>query len=215
MIIDLAYFQSDNCRKRVFEHARTALREGHTTLTPEIIAAAAQVPRSVVLHHFPDMPSLRNLLLEDFFLNIFPEIIGAAFRRLCLSHHTLTELDLVKLFLDILGHMVQEYPCFFQADFQGGTERQLHGWTFFQTFLDRYLGLVESMFAKGRAAGIFAEDLTSSSVRQFLRGLFLGSTVQCLFLQDGCDPSWIFEKVKEQTQTLLCSGRYDWRMLTD
>lgn len=216
MLLDLQYFRSAPCRDRVIDAARIALGQGDGTLTPGRVSDIAGLPRAVVYLHFPSMEGLRDLILENFFLEVMPAIVGANFERMVLSRQHLTELDLLRLFLDILRAVIEEYPNYFKADLASSNDRrQLKGWSFFQAFLDRYLGLVNFNFERGREAGVFSESLTPDAVRQFLRGLFLGSTIQCLFLQSGCDPSFLFERVKEQTQGLLCAGRYDWKMMTD
>jgi len=216
MVLDLHYFRGDACRERIVAAGRTALRDGNGAFTVEQVAAAADLPRSVVQLHFSSMDGLRDLILEDFFRKVLPVAFRAALDRLILSRHHMAEIDLVRLFLDILRLMLEEYPHYFKADFLSSRERrQLNGWSFFQLFLDRCLDLVDSHFDSGRESGIFCENLTPVAVRQFLRGLFLGSTMQCLFVSEDCDPSFLFEKVKEQTQQLLCAGRYDWKMMTD
>lgn len=216
MLLDLAYFRSSACRDRIINSGRAALREGQGSIDADRVAVLADLPRSVVLLHFPEMDGLRDVILEEFFHNVLPNAFGATFERLVRSRHILTELDLLRLFLDILRAMLEEYPHYFKADFLSSRERHhLEGWSFFQNFLDRYLGLVETHFESGLKAGLFSENLTKEAVRQFLRGLFLGSTMQCLFIPEGCDPSFLFERVKEQTQSLLCAERYDWKMMTD
>jgi AcrR family transcriptional regulator len=216
MLLDLHYFRSTLCRDHIIAAAHQALRQGNGCISIEQVAAAAELPRSVVLLHFPGLQGLCDVILEEFFHDVLPGAVGSTFDRLIRSRHHLTELDLLRLFLDILRLMLEEYPHYFKADFYSSQQRrQLNGWSFFQIFLDRYLGLVDTHFNRGRDAGIFSEDLTPDAVRQFLRGLFLGSTMQCLFIEEACDPSFLFEKVKEQTQQLLCAGRYDWKMMTD
>jgi len=216
LLLDLQYFRGASCRDRVIDAARTAISQGEGNFTADRVADIAGLPRAVVYLHFPSMEGLRDLILENFFLEVMPAIVGANFERMVLARQHLTELDLVRLFLDVLRTVIEEYPNYFRADFASSNDRrQLQGWSFFQAFLDRYLGLVDFNFDRGREAGVFSENLSPGAIRQFLRGLFLGSTMQCLFLPSGYDPSFLFEKVKEQTQRLLCAGRYDWKMMTD
>lgn len=213
---DLAYFRSEECRQGIIEQARNIIEKEPTSFDLEILAQKTGLPRAVVNHHFNNLESLRNSILEDFFYQFFPRVLERYVARLERSKHVISDLDLVIMFLDTLKVMIQEKGGYFRADMAGMAERPHQAnWSFFIRALDRYFLMLEEIIRHGRGSGLFDEKLTVSSARDFLHWLFLGSTLQSLYFQNDLDPSYLFEQAKEQARVLLCADRFDWRMMTD
>ena len=215
MILDFDYYIGDPCKRDLRAGAASVLESGGV-LDVDTLSFQSDIPRAVIRHHYPDLDQLRAEVLEDFFFEYFPMVVTSTIERLDLSKHHISEIDLVTMFLDTLGRLVQDRPELFRGDlFSKSSDPGKKKYSFFMKSLARFGDVLNEVIENGRGSGIFDDNISIKKTREILHWLLIGSTLQSLFTASDSDPSYVFEQAKKQACDLLCADRYDWRMMTD